>query len=59
MVEHAGLSSRVSVEIGSLTDRLPAIHRKYSLAGELDALLLDHDTSAYLPDLQVPSTRRQ
>ena len=53
MVEHAGLSARVSVEIGSIADRLPAIHRKHSLAGPLDAVLLDHAVSSYLPDLQV------
>merc|ERR1719174_2279871 len=33
MVEHAGLSDRVHVEIGTLADRLPAIHRKYGITG--------------------------
>ena len=53
MVEHAGLSGRVSVEIGSVADRLGAIHRKHGLTGPLDAVLLDHDVSNYLPDLQL------
>ena len=53
MVEYAGLSERVSVEIGLLGDRLPAIHSKYGLSGPLDAVLLDHDTGSYLPDLQL------
>lgn len=47
MVEHAGLRDTVSVEIGSLANRLPALTRKYQLAGTpLDALLLDHDVGA-------------
>ena len=53
MVEFAGLSDRVSVEIGSVVDRLPSIHRKYALSGPLDAVLLDHDASNYLADLQL------
>jgi len=52
VVEFAGLSHKVSVEIGSLADRLPAIQRK-GLAGPLGAVLLDHETSLYLPDLQL------
>jgi len=53
MVEHAGLSDRVSVEIGSLADRLPVIQKKFGVSGALDALLLDHDVSSYLPDLRL------
>jgi catechol O-methyltransferase len=53
MVEHAGLSECVRVEIGSLSNRLPAIQRKYSLSGPLDAVLLDHDVGAYLPDMRL------
>jgi len=53
VVEHAGLADRVSVEIGSVKDRLPAIHKKFGLKGPLDALLLDHDVGSYLPDLQL------
>jgi len=52
VVEFAGLSDKVRVEIGSLAERLPAIQSK-GLAGPLDAVLLDHDTSSYLPDLQL------
>lgn len=53
MVEYAGLSDRVSVEIGSVADRLSAIQTKYSLSGPLDAVLLDHDVPNYLPDLRT------
>jgi len=53
MVEHAGLSERVTVEIGSVADRLAAIHRKHDISGPLDAVLLDHDVQNYLPDLRL------
>lgn len=53
VVEHAGLSHKVSVEIGSLAERLPALQRKGKLQGTLGAVLLDHETSHYLPDLQI------
>ena len=53
MVEHAGLSDRVHVEIGTIADRLPAIHKKYGLSGPVGAVLLDHNTTSYLPDLQL------
>jgi predicted O-methyltransferase YrrM len=53
VVEHAGLSDRVHVEIGTISDRLPAIHKKYGLSGPLGAVLLDHNTTSYLPDLQL------
>jgi len=53
MVEHAGLSDRVSVEIGSVSGRLPAIHKKFGVQGPLDAVLLDHDVDSYLPDLRL------
>jgi len=52
IVEQAGLSDRVSVEIGTIKGRLPAIQSKYGLDGPLDAVLLDHEVSSYLPDLQ-------
>jgi len=52
IVEHAGLGGRVSVEIGTVKDRLEAVKSKYSLSGPLDAVLLDHEVSLYLPDLQ-------
>jgi len=53
VVEHAGLQDRVFVEIGLIQDRLPRIHQKYGLSGPLDALVLDHDVSSFLPDLQL------
>lgn len=53
VVEHAGLSDRVSVEIGSVQDRLHVLQSKYGISGPLDAVLLDHDVSQYLPDLQL------
>ena len=53
MVEHAGLSERVSVEIGSVAERLPVMQRKYNFSGPLDAVLLDHEVSSYLPDLKL------
>lgn len=56
VVEHAGLSDRVVVEIGSIQERLEALQKKYSLNGSLDAVLLDHDVSCYLPDLQLLQT---
>ena len=49
MVEHAGLSDRVSVEIGSVSGRLPAIHKKFGVQGPLDAVLLDHDVRPLPP----------
>ncbi len=52
VVEHAGLRDRVFVEIGTVKDRLAAIQNKYGLSGPLDAVLLDHEVSSYLPDLQ-------
>jgi len=52
VVEHAGLSDRVSVIIGSVEDRLPSIRQKFSLSSPLDAVLLDHEVASYLPDLR-------
>lgn len=53
IVEIAGLSDRVVVEIGSVADRLPAIQRKYGVEQPLDAVLLDHEVASYLPDLRL------
>jgi catechol O-methyltransferase len=52
VVEHAGLSDRVKIEIGSLSDRLEAIQSKHNL-GALDTLLMDHGASEYLSDLRL------
>jgi len=51
VVEHAGLRDVVSVEIGSVLERLPAIQRKHG-DGPLTTLLLDHKVSEFLPDLR-------
>ncbi len=54
--EHAGVIDRVSVVVGSLgdsgrtMDRLEAEHG--FTAGTLDFVFVDHDKSAYLPDLE-------
>merc|ERR1719399_1403571 len=32
------------------------IHKKHGIEGPLDALLLDHDVSSYLPDLRLLET---
>ena len=53
VVEHAGLSDRVAVEIGALPDRLKVIQAKHGLTGTLDAVLLDHDVTNYMPDLKL------
>jgi len=53
VVEHAGLADKVTVEIGSLENRLPAVQRKGTIQGTLGAVLLDHAPSQYLPDLQI------
>jgi len=50
VVEHAGLGDSVKIEIGDLAEKFDRIATKYSL-GSLDALLMDHGASNYLPDL--------
>jgi len=52
VVEHAGLSDKVKVEIGSVKERLPSIRKKY---GErpVDTLMLDHDLPSWLPDVRL------
>jgi catechol O-methyltransferase len=51
VVEHAGLRDTVTVEIGSVIDRLEVIQRKHGKK-PLSALLLDHAVSEFLPDLR-------
>ena len=51
VVEHAGLSDTVKVEIGSVMTRLPSIQKKFGKR-PLDALLLDHAVTDFLPDLK-------
>jgi catechol O-methyltransferase len=54
--EHAGISDRVTCVVGTIGDRgatLDALANEYGFAaGTLDLLFIDHDKSAYLPDLQ-------
>jgi catechol O-methyltransferase len=53
VVEHAGLSATVSVEIGSVEARLPVVSRKHGGSlGPVDALLLDHDIGSFVSDLR-------
>ena len=53
IIEQAGLSDRVFVEIGTVNNRLAAIQAKHGLKGPLGAVLLDHEVSSYLPDLRL------
>lgn len=53
IIEQAGLSDRVTVEIGTVKSRLAAIQNKHGLTGQLDAVLLDHDPACYLSDLRL------
>jgi len=50
VVERAGLSASVKVEIGSLADRLGPSQKKYGM-GPLDVIIMDHGPSNYLGDL--------
>ena len=52
MVEYAGLGDCVKIEIGSLSERLEKIQRKYGFT-QLDTLMMDHGTAHYLPDLRL------
>lgn len=54
--DHAGVSDRVEVVVGSIADGGATLQCLRSLHGfsdgSLDLLFLDHDKNAYLPDLQ-------
>jgi catechol O-methyltransferase len=54
--EHAGVANRVTVVVGSLGDGGGTLARLASehgfRAGTLDFVFIDHDKSAYLPDLE-------
>jgi len=52
VVEHAGLSDKVKVEIGSVKERLPMIRKKYG-DRPVDTLMLDHEAQSWLPDVKV------
>jgi len=56
VLEHAGVTDRVSVVVGRLDDggtTMDALEAEHGLRrGGLDLVFLDHDKDAYLPDLQ-------
>jgi catechol O-methyltransferase len=56
ILEHAGVSARVTVVVGTLGDggrTLRALRESYGLArGSVDLVFIDHDKGAYVPDLQ-------
>lgn len=53
---HAGVADRITVVLGTLGDggkTLQALREEHGLAaGSVDLVFIDHDKSAYLPDLQ-------
>jgi catechol O-methyltransferase len=59
---HAGVSDRITVVVGSLGDGGRTADRLESdfgfAASNLDCVFVDHDKSAYLPDLQLIVDRR-
>jgi catechol O-methyltransferase len=56
MIEHAGVSDRVTFVVGTLGDggkTLRELSERHGFdAGSLDLLFIDHDKDAYLPDLK-------
>lgn len=56
MFEHAGVSGRITVIVGTLGDggaTLRALSEQHGFTpGSLDFVFVDHDKAAYLPDLQ-------
>ncbi|MGV9833713.1 O-methyltransferase [Nocardia niigatensis] len=57
LLAHAGLADRVSVVVGTIGDGGQTVERLVTEhgfgPGALDFVFLDHDKSAYLPDLQT------
>jgi catechol O-methyltransferase len=57
ILDHAGVGERVTVVVGTLGDGGKTIDALRSVhgfgAGSVDLLFIDHDKSAYLPDLQL------
>ena len=51
VLEFAGLSSRVTVLVGTVETRLPALRSAYGVSS-VDLLFIDHVKSLYLPDLK-------
>ena len=56
VLKHAGVADRVTVVVGTLGDggaTLEALEQQHGLAtAAVDAVFLDHDKDAYLPDLE-------
>lgn len=57
ILDHAGVSSRVTIIVGTLGDggkTAHALRKSYGFGvGSVDLLFVDHDQNAYLPDLQL------
>ncbi len=57
ILEHAGVSERVNVVVGTLGDggaTIEALRDTYGFGvGSVDLVFIDHDKDAYLPDLQL------
>jgi catechol O-methyltransferase len=57
ILDHAGVSERVTVVVGTLGDggkTIDALRNVHGLgAGSVDLVFLDHDKNAYLPDLEL------
>jgi catechol O-methyltransferase len=62
MLGHAGVGEQVTVVIGTLGDggdTIASLERKHGFGeGSLDFVFIDHDKSAYLPDLERILDRR-
>jgi len=56
VVEHAGLSGSVKIEIGTLAEKIESIQSKHAL-GPLDGVLMDHGPSEYVGDLKLLETK--
>lgn len=57
ILDHAGVSGRVTVVVGTLGDggrTVSALEDEHGIgAGSVDLVFIDHDKDAYLPDLQL------
>ena len=51
IIEYAGLRDRVTVLVGSLEQKLPALRSTHGVTA-IDLLFIDHDKRAYLSDMQ-------